>query len=167
MNLKGGELAKVKNGDTYGIRPEHLVISDAEDAWTMRIKLIETLGAESIIYLASDDHGDFVMRTEGEVSLEAGSVVGFHLVMAWSISFAAVRESDPSGPLNSLRWCCRHIMSRTPGGPPDHDSTTLDCRHLPAHLLTHPRLINGGLQVGRYHRFHTGPARTLGDLEMT
>ena len=75
MNLKGGELAKVKNCDTYGIRPEHLVISAAEDAWTMRIKLIETLGAESILYLASDDHGDFVMRTEGEVSMEAGSVI--------------------------------------------------------------------------------------------
>ena len=75
MNLKSGILASSKGCDLYGIRPEHLEISDAQDAWEMRVKLVETLGAESILYLVSEQHGDFVMRSEGLSTLTAGSIV--------------------------------------------------------------------------------------------
>ncbi len=73
MNLKEGKLAQQHNCEVYGIRPEHIEFSDAEDAWAVRVKLVETLGAESIIYLRSEEFGDLTMRTDGLVTLEAGA----------------------------------------------------------------------------------------------
>ena len=75
MNLKSGRLAEQHDSDLYGIRPEHLETSDADDAWPMRVKLVETLGAESIIYLVSEEFGDFVMRADGLSKLGVGSAV--------------------------------------------------------------------------------------------
>ena len=75
MNLKSGRLAERQGCDLYGIRPEHLEASDAADAWPMRVKLVETLGAESIIYLVSEEFGDFVMRADGLSGLGVGSAV--------------------------------------------------------------------------------------------
>ena len=75
MNLKDGLLADVKGCSVYGIRPEHLDVSDAGDAWPMTVKLVETLGAESIIHLRSDAYGDFVMRTDGQSTLAPGSAI--------------------------------------------------------------------------------------------
>ena len=73
MNLKEGKLAQQHNCEIYGIRPEHVEFSDAEDAWAVRVKLVETLGAESIIYVRSEEFGDLTMRTDGLVTLEAGA----------------------------------------------------------------------------------------------
>ena len=101
MNLKGGRLAEANNCDTYGIRPEHLAFSEAADAWPMRIKLVETLGAESIIHLNSGEHGDFVMRTDGDESLAAGAEVSVAPKAGMEHFFRDGRRVRSSAPADS------------------------------------------------------------------
>lgn len=51
MNLYTGEVAQRFGCQTYGIRPEHIRLSQAKGAWQGRVRHIERLGADAILYL--------------------------------------------------------------------------------------------------------------------
>ncbi|WP_068110877.1 ABC transporter ATP-binding protein [Tropicimonas marinistellae] len=75
MNLYEGKVAEAMGCATYGIRPEHVVISDAEGQWTGRVRHVERLGADTIVHLEVPDLGPLVARVEGSRTFEPGQQV--------------------------------------------------------------------------------------------
>lgn len=73
MNLLSGKIAEQANAAFYGIRPEHLTLSD-DGEWQGRVVVAEYLGNETIVHLHSDI-GPIIVRHPGNIRLEAGSNV--------------------------------------------------------------------------------------------
>jgi len=74
MNLYTGDTARRMGCDTYGIRPEHIVLDD-EGCWAGRIRHIERLGADTILHLVVDDIGEMIVRTDGQTDHVPGASV--------------------------------------------------------------------------------------------
>ncbi|AWB49927.1 sugar ABC transporter ATP-binding protein [Gemmobacter aquarius] len=62
--LKAGAIDM--QGETVGIRPEHLVISAGSGAIYGRISHVEKLGGETLVYVRSEVHGLLTVRLFGE-----------------------------------------------------------------------------------------------------
>ncbi|MBB4480760.1 ABC transporter ATP-binding protein [Rhizobium etli] len=75
MNLYGGETARRLNCTTYGIRPEHIRLSENAGQWQGRVRHIERLGADAILYLDVPELGEMVVRAEGETPFAPGLMV--------------------------------------------------------------------------------------------
>ena len=75
MNLYGGEIARRMNCATYGIRPEHIRLSEGAGQWQGRIRHLERLGADAILYLDVPELGEMVVRAEGETPFAPGMTV--------------------------------------------------------------------------------------------
>ncbi|ABC93243.1 probable sugar ABC transporter, ATP-binding protein (plasmid) [Rhizobium etli CFN 42] len=75
MNLYSGETARRMNCTTYGIRPEHIRLSEGPGQWQGRIRHVERLGADAILYLDVTDLGEMVVRAEGETPFAPGMAV--------------------------------------------------------------------------------------------
>ena len=75
MNLYGGETARRLNCTTYGIRPEHIRLSDGAGQWQGRIRHVERLGADAILYLDVPELGEMIVRAEGETPFAPGMMV--------------------------------------------------------------------------------------------
>lgn len=62
---------------TWGIRPEHLVVCEDGADFKMRVKAVESLGAETLIYGAIDGvNQDLVLRLSGPHQPEINSEIG-------------------------------------------------------------------------------------------
>ena len=72
MNLFTGPVAAAEGCGTCGIRPEHLTLSRQDGKWQGRIRHIERLGADAILFMAVDGLGDLVARTGGETDFVVG-----------------------------------------------------------------------------------------------
>jgi multiple sugar transport system ATP-binding protein len=72
MNLFTGEAARAMGAEIYGIRPEHVMLSPSAGRWRGRVRHIERLGADAIVYLEVPQLGELVARTEGGTSLAPG-----------------------------------------------------------------------------------------------
>lgn len=75
MNLFEGEVAAEEGCKTYGIRPEHIQISETEGKWKGSIKHIERLGADTIIFLDVPQLPVIVVRTDGGRSISLGQTL--------------------------------------------------------------------------------------------
>jgi ABC-type sugar transport system ATPase subunit len=75
MNLYSGEIAERFGCKTYGIRPEHIRLSETDGQWQGKVRHVERLGAEAIIHLDITDMGEMVARAEGETPFAPGSMV--------------------------------------------------------------------------------------------
>jgi ABC-type sugar transport system ATPase subunit len=75
MNLFTGAVARAEGCGTYGVRPEHLRLSTESGKWQGRVRHIERLGADAVVFLAVDGMGDLVVRTEGESAVAPGDIV--------------------------------------------------------------------------------------------
>ena len=75
MNLYGGETARRLNCTTYGIRPEHIRLSENAGQWQGRVRHIERLGADAILYLDVPELGEMIVRAEGETPFSPGMMV--------------------------------------------------------------------------------------------
>ncbi|NBZ88027.1 ABC transporter ATP-binding protein [Stagnihabitans tardus] len=74
MNLITGPAAAALGCTTYGIRPEHLDLSTTEGQWQGRIRHVERLGAESVLYLQTEAMGELVIRLPGQDCPAPGSI---------------------------------------------------------------------------------------------
>ena len=72
MNLFTGDLARDRNCDMYGIRPEHIDLSLTDGMWQGTVRYLERLGPDAVVYLTVAGLGDLVVRTEGEIALSPG-----------------------------------------------------------------------------------------------
>jgi ABC-type sugar transport system ATPase subunit len=75
MNLYSGEIAERFGCKTYGIRPEHIRLSETDGQWQGKVRHVERLGAEAIIHLDITDIGEMVVRAEGETPFAPGAIV--------------------------------------------------------------------------------------------
>ncbi|ARO26395.1 sugar ABC transporter ATP-binding protein [Rhizobium sp. S9] len=75
MNLYGGETARRMNCTTYGVRPEHVRLSGGTGQWQGRIRHVERLGADAILYLDVPELGEMIVRAEGETPFGPGMTV--------------------------------------------------------------------------------------------
>ncbi len=75
MNLFSGEAARAMGTTIYGIRPEHVLLSSETGRWHGRVRHVERLGADAIIYLDVPQLGELVARTEGETRLALGAEI--------------------------------------------------------------------------------------------
>ncbi len=75
MNLYPGGAAD-EDCVTYGIRPEHLRLSQVSPRWTGTVRHLERLGADTVIYLNVPRLGEMVVRTDGDTNPPIGSAQG-------------------------------------------------------------------------------------------
>jgi ABC-type sugar transport system ATPase subunit len=75
MNLYDGKAAG-ESCATYGIRPEHLRLTDQGPRWTGTVRHVERLGADTVIYLDVPGLGEMVVRADGDSSPAVGSTQG-------------------------------------------------------------------------------------------
>jgi multiple sugar transport system ATP-binding protein len=73
MNLMPGAAVGHPEAETAGIRPEHLVIAD--DGWSARALVVETLGADTIVHADVENVGPMTVRLAGNNRLRAGEVI--------------------------------------------------------------------------------------------
>ena len=99
MNLYEGEFARSMNCTTYGVRPEHLDLSETNGKWRGRIHLVERLGADSIIYIDVESVGNMIARVEGNTTFEKGAEVWVSPREGKEHKFQTPLTSD-SAPIN-------------------------------------------------------------------
>lgn len=75
MNLYEGEVARSRGCQTFGIRPEHLVLSHDTGTWSGTIQHIEQLGAETIVHMRVEALGMMLARTDGDHDFRVGETV--------------------------------------------------------------------------------------------
>jgi multiple sugar transport system ATP-binding protein len=76
MNLLTGEVAKLHDATTIGIRPEHIAVSKTEGMWKGRVGVTEHLGSDTFLYV--HDTGlaeDITVRVSGEVDVKYGDTI--------------------------------------------------------------------------------------------
>ncbi|MGR9202301.1 ABC transporter ATP-binding protein [Rhizobium leguminosarum] len=73
MNLLTGSIAEERGATTYGIRPEHLSLTE-EGGWSAQVKFTEYLGNETILYLTSE-LGELTLRINGNQRFGTGDSV--------------------------------------------------------------------------------------------
>ena len=75
MNLLEGDAARAYGCATYGIRPEHITLSDTAGQWQAQVRHIERLGADAILHCQVDGVGPMVVRTVGDAEVAVGGTV--------------------------------------------------------------------------------------------
>ena len=72
MNLFEGPSAAAMGCKTYGVRPEHLIVSNTGGKWQGMVRHVEHLGADTIIYLQVPGLGEMVARANGDIPAHIG-----------------------------------------------------------------------------------------------
>ncbi|MCT4369015.1 sn-glycerol-3-phosphate ABC transporter ATP-binding protein UgpC [Yangia mangrovi] len=72
MNLLPGEAIGRHDVKTVGIRPEHLRADHESGDWPATAKVVETLGADTVVYADAGALGEITVRLPGNMRLNAG-----------------------------------------------------------------------------------------------
>ena len=72
MNLLPGAAIGRSDVKTVGIRPEHLRADPETGDWPATAKVVETLGADTVVYANAETLGEITVRLPGKMRLSAG-----------------------------------------------------------------------------------------------
>ncbi|MBZ7924163.1 ABC transporter ATP-binding protein [Ensifer adhaerens] len=75
MNLITGNIAGPFNAQTIGVRPEQIAISKTEGAWRGSVGVAEHLGADTFVYVHTEQAGNVTVRAPGNIEIRHGDVV--------------------------------------------------------------------------------------------
>ncbi|WP_415716631.1 ABC transporter ATP-binding protein [Roseibium sp.] len=75
MNLLEGRVAKDREAIVFGVRPEHIKVSDEGGEWRGVVRHAKHLGSDTVVYVDAEKVGALTVRLTGEVPLRAGSPV--------------------------------------------------------------------------------------------
>ncbi|CDM58434.1 MULTISPECIES: ABC transporter ATP-binding protein [Rhizobium] len=75
MNFIPGDKVADAGAKTVGVRPEHLALSREQGTWRAKVVHVEHLGADTIIYLESEQCGLITARLFGEHKYEPDDIV--------------------------------------------------------------------------------------------
>ncbi len=75
MNLYEANVAEKEGCTTYGIRPEHISLSEDSGKWRGAVKHVERLGADTIVFLDVEELRSLVVRTDGDRPITVGQVL--------------------------------------------------------------------------------------------
>ena len=74
MNILGGKFAEELGAAKVGLRPEHLFVNgQSSEKWTAKVRLVERLGPETIVYARVEDVGDLIIRAESSLEIPGDS----------------------------------------------------------------------------------------------
>jgi multiple sugar transport system ATP-binding protein len=62
-------------GNSIGVRPEHILVSDKKGEWPGTVKLTEHLGSDTFLHVDGGQRGNIVVRAAGESSLNTGDKI--------------------------------------------------------------------------------------------
>ena len=69
---------EVSASEQVGLRPEHMIVSDAANAVVEgRLELVENLGEYALVHLVSTNGVEFIAKTEKPPAVEKGGMIGF------------------------------------------------------------------------------------------
>ncbi|HCQ64660.1 MAG TPA: sugar ABC transporter ATP-binding protein [Rhodobacteraceae bacterium] len=91
MNFLKGGVAEAHGAATYGIRPEHIALSDERGDWSGRVVLTERLGSDTFVHVEVKGVGPVNVRVEGRADFASGETVYL------SPDPASVHLFDPQG----------------------------------------------------------------------
>ena len=72
MNFLRGNIAEVYQGDTIGIRPEHIIVDKKKGELGVFLRHLEHLGADTLCYFNSDQYGQILVRETGIKKYDRG-----------------------------------------------------------------------------------------------
>lgn len=72
MNLLPGKAIGREDVKTVGIRPEHIDVDHETGDWAATAKVVETLGADTIVYMTAEELGEITVRLPGHMRLKEG-----------------------------------------------------------------------------------------------
>ncbi len=72
MNLIPGTAIGRNDVKTVGVRPEHILADVDQGDWPATAKVVETLGADTVVYAEADGIGEITVRLPGNMRLKAG-----------------------------------------------------------------------------------------------
>jgi len=75
MNLFEGEVARTKGCKVYGIRPEHVTVSEDGGEWSGTVRHVERLGADTILHFETEEVGPLLARIDGSRRIDQGQRV--------------------------------------------------------------------------------------------
>jgi multiple sugar transport system ATP-binding protein len=75
MNFMPADAAGVTGAATIGVRPEHLTVSPEAGRWKAKVAHVEHLGADTNLYLETENAGLITARLFGEVRYEPDTVL--------------------------------------------------------------------------------------------
>jgi multiple sugar transport system ATP-binding protein len=62
-------------GNSIGVRPEHILTSDKKGEWKGTVKLTEHLGSDTFLHVDADKRGLLTVRASGESNFNAGDTI--------------------------------------------------------------------------------------------
>jgi ABC-type sugar transport system ATPase subunit len=74
---------------TLGIRPEHVQVGSDTPTFATRVRLIEPMGKETLVYINYGGERDLIAITEANIRIETGVEVGVELPASRILLFAA------------------------------------------------------------------------------
>ena len=75
MNFIEGKTAQKYGAGLIGVRPEHINVSKDDGQWTGKIRYVERLGADTLLYVDIPELGALTVRADGNFDQGAGTVV--------------------------------------------------------------------------------------------
>jgi ABC-type sugar transport system ATPase subunit len=75
MNFIEGKAVPNYGAELIGVRPEHISISKDVGKWTGKIRYIERLGADTLLYVDTLEFGALIVRTDGDFEQGAGAII--------------------------------------------------------------------------------------------
>jgi len=75
MNLIEGPEAAKYNAETFGIRPEHIMISSSSGEWQGTVGVSEHLGSDTFLHVAVEGLGTLTVRADGDVVSNYGDTL--------------------------------------------------------------------------------------------
>jgi ABC-type sugar transport system ATPase subunit len=75
MNLFDGAIAQKAGCRTYGIRPEHVVLSAEGGTWHGKVRHVEHLGADALVHMDAEELGYLTARITGDTNLRPDDTV--------------------------------------------------------------------------------------------
>jgi multiple sugar transport system ATP-binding protein len=68
----GSPKMNIVEGNTIGVRPEHILVSDKKGEWQGTVKLTEHLGSDTFLHVDAGKRGVLVVRASGESQFSHG-----------------------------------------------------------------------------------------------
>jgi multiple sugar transport system ATP-binding protein len=62
-------------GNSIGVRPEHVLLSDKKGEWSGTVKLTEHLGSDTFLHVDAGQRGSLVVRAQGESGFNMGDKI--------------------------------------------------------------------------------------------
>lgn len=77
MNLTDGDAAKAQGAHWLGVRPEDIEVTAPDaGAWRASLRVVERLGAETLLYARAEGFGELIVRVPGAADFSAGQTIG-------------------------------------------------------------------------------------------